>query len=83
LLRGEDEVFRQSLDDADAWLAAYYADDSAGVRSARETIAELRDSVFQVAMPDISGSLRMLRQFNALSEAAADTDSAAESGPEQ
>jgi uroporphyrin-3 C-methyltransferase len=79
LLRGEDEVFRQSLGDADAWLAEFYAVDSSGVRSARETIAEVRDSVFQVAMPDISGSLRLLRQFNALSEAAADT----ESGPEQ
>lgn len=86
LLRGEDEIFRQSLDDANAWLAEFYADDSAGVLSARETIAELRDSIFQVAMPDISGSLRLLRQFNALSEAAAadtDEDSAAESGPEQ
>ena len=83
LLRGEDEIFRQSLDDADAWLAEFYADDSASVRSARDTINEIRDSVFQVAMPDISGSLRLLRQFNALSEAAADTDAAAESGPEQ
>jgi uroporphyrin-3 C-methyltransferase len=86
LLRGEDEVFRQSLDDADAWLTAFYAEDSAGVRSARETITEVRDSVFQVAMPDISGSLRLLRQYNALSGAAAadrDADTAAESGLEQ
>ena len=82
LLRGEDEVFRQSLNDADAWLTAFYAEDSAGVRSARETITEVRDSVFQVAMPDISGSLRLLRQYNALSGAAA-ADRDTESGPEQ
>ena len=71
------------MDDADAWLAEFYADDSAGVRSARTTIAEVRDSVLQVAMPDISGSLRLLRQFNALSDAAADAEPAAESGQEQ
>jgi uroporphyrin-3 C-methyltransferase len=83
LLRGEQEVFLQSLDDADAWLAEYYAEDSAGVRSARDTIAALRDSVFQVAMPDISGSLRLLRQFNALAEATPDAESPAEAEPEQ
>jgi uroporphyrin-3 C-methyltransferase len=83
LLRGEERVFRQSLDDADNWLGEYYADDSAGVQSARDTIAEMRDSVFQVAIPDISGSLRLLRQFNALSDASSDADPAADSGPEQ
>ena len=70
LLRGEDEVFRESLDDADDWLAEYYDDSSAAVRSARETLADIRESVFQIAVPDISGSLRLLRQFNALAEAA-------------
>jgi uroporphyrin-3 C-methyltransferase len=83
LLRGEEEVFRQSLNDADAWLAEYYAASSTGVQSARATIAEIRDSVFQVAMPDISGSLRLLRQFNALSEASTDAEPTAEPGPEQ
>ena len=38
--------------------------------SARQTIAEIRDSVFQVAMPDISRSLRLLRQFNTLTDTA-------------
>jgi uroporphyrin-3 C-methyltransferase len=69
LLRGEESVFRQSLEDADAWLAEYYDQGSTGVQSARETISEIHDSVFTVAMPDISQSLRLLRQFNLLSDA--------------
>jgi uroporphyrin-3 C-methyltransferase len=85
LLRGEDEVFRQSLDDADAWLGDYYAADSTAVQSARETIAEIRDSVLRVAMPDISQSLRLVRQFNTLSEAAgaAESNNMAEEPAEQ
>ena len=70
LLRGEEAIFRQSLDDADTWIGDYYDEDSTAVTSARQTIAEIRDSVFRVAMPDISRSLRLLRQFNTLSDAA-------------
>jgi uncharacterized protein HemX len=69
LLRGEEKVFRQSLDDADDWLAEYYDPSSTGVLNARETIAEIRDSVLSAAMPDISRSLRLLRQFNARTDA--------------
>jgi uroporphyrin-3 C-methyltransferase len=76
LLRGEEAIFRQSLDDADRWLGDYYDEDSTAVTSARETIAEIRDSVFRVAMPDISRSLRLLRQFNTLSDTAGNRDAA-------
>ena len=69
ILRGEEAIFRQSLDDADAWIAEYYDADSTAVQSARETIAEIRGSQFDVATPDISRSLRLLRQFNAINEA--------------
>lgn len=69
LLRGEEGIFRQSLNDADSWLDEYYDPGSTAVQSARETIAEIRDSVISVAMPDISRSLRLLRQFNLLAEA--------------
>ena len=41
------------------------------MQSARDTIAGIRDSVLVIAMPDISGSLRLLRQFNTLADAAA------------
>ncbi len=85
LLRGEEALFQQSLDDADAWLATYYEADSAPVQTARETIAGIRDRVFRVAMPDISQSLRLLRQFNTLDEAAtpAESDEATEDAEEQ
>jgi uncharacterized protein HemX len=68
LLRNEESVFHQSLDDAESWLAEYYDPGSAGVQSARETIGEIRDGVFTVTMPDISLSLRLLRQFNSLAD---------------
>jgi len=80
VLRGEEAVFRRSLDDADGWIEEYYDPDSNAVRNARETIAEIRSSVFNVAMPDISRSLRLLRQFNAMNTAASDAEA---DGPEQ
>ena len=70
LLRGEQAVFEQSLDDADALLGQYFDADSAQVSSARETIAEIRDSMVAVTAPDISESLRLIRQFRVLSETA-------------
>ena len=74
LLRGEEVVFQQSLIDADTWLAEYYDLSNTGVQSARETLAEIRDNALAVALPDISQSLRLLRQFNALNAAATDTN---------
>jgi uroporphyrin-3 C-methyltransferase len=74
VLRGEEVVFRQSLDDADGWISEYYDADSTAVRSARETIAEISSSVFNVTLPDISQSLRLLRQFNALNQAVFDAE---------
>ena len=68
LLRGEQAIFEQSLDDADALLVQYFDTESAQVMSAQETIAEIRDSMFAVTPPDISESLRLLRQFRMLSE---------------
>ena len=67
LLRGHRAQFEQSLDDATAWLALYFDTESAQVASARETIAEVRGMVFAGETPDISESLRLLRQFRSLS----------------
>lgn len=88
LLRGEETVFRQSLDDVNQWLTDYYDVDSTAVQSARTTITSIRGSTFNVAIPDISRSLRLLRQFNSLSDAAAqpadddETPAPAETGEE-
>ena len=70
LLRGEQAIFEQSLEDADALLAQYFDRDSAQVKSAQATIAEIRDSMVAVKAPDISESLRLIRQFRVLSETA-------------
>jgi len=78
LLRGEQTIFRQSLDDALAWLREYYDVESAPVKSAILTITEIRNSAFTAALPDISGSLRLLREYSAFRSAtergAGDTD---------
>ena len=70
LLRGEQAIFEQSLEDADALLAQYFDGDSAQVKSAQATIAEIRESMVAVTAPDISESLRLIRQFRVLSETA-------------
>jgi uncharacterized protein HemX len=70
LLRGEQAIFEQSLDDADALLSQYFDGSSTQVSSARDTIAEIRGSMVAVTAPDISESLRLIRQFRVLSESA-------------
>lgn len=70
LLRGEQAVFQQSLDDAAAWIEAYFDSGTAQVDGALQTIAEIRDGLYAVTPPDISESLRLLRQFKALEEPA-------------
>jgi len=70
LLRGEQAVFQQSLDDAAAWLEQYFDADSAQVGSALETIDEIRGGMFAITTPDISQSLRLLRQYKTLSRPA-------------
>jgi uroporphyrin-III C-methyltransferase len=83
LLRGERAVFQQSLADTDSWLVDYYDADSAQVQSARQTIAEIGDSLFVITMPDISESLRLLRQYNALSATQKEPTEPAEANPGQ
>jgi len=70
LVRGEQAIFEQSLEDANALLVEYFDVDSAQVASVRDTIAEIRDSMVAVKAPDISESLRLIRQFRVLSETA-------------
>lgn len=75
LLRSEKEIFEQSLDDASEWLTRYYDTESAPVQSALQTIAEIRNGMFSVSPPDISESLRLLRQHITLSGSEAPSDS--------
>ena len=70
LLRGETAVFEQSLNDASSWLHQYFDAESTQVAAALQTIDEIRGGQFAVAAPDISNSLRLLRQFRILAETA-------------
>jgi uroporphyrin-3 C-methyltransferase len=69
LLRGQHALFDQSLDDAASWLNRYYDAESAPVRSALQTIDEVRQSVTPVAFPDLSESLRLLREYRVMTAA--------------
>jgi uroporphyrin-3 C-methyltransferase len=66
LLQGEGTIFRQSLADARAWLERYFDTDTKAVSGAMETIAELEDSTVSAELPDISSSLRLFRQQQAV-----------------
>jgi uncharacterized protein HemX len=68
LLRGEQAIFDQSLDDAVALIGDYFDTSSAQVDGALQTISEIRDSMVAVSPPDISESLRLLRQYRTLAE---------------
>jgi uroporphyrin-3 C-methyltransferase len=63
LLRGEQGIFEQSLDDADAWLENYFDTSAESVIGARQTLAEIQADYQLSAPPDVSGSLRLLRQY--------------------
>lgn len=63
MLRGERAVFAQSLEDAASWLRRYFDTDSAAVRSALETIEQVRGEYVTADPPDISSSLTLLRQY--------------------
>ena len=73
LLRSEKEIFEQSLGDASDWLTSYYDTESAVVLNALETITEIRNGLFPISPPDISESLRLLRQQIYLSRSAPPT----------
>ncbi len=68
LLRGEQAIFEQTLDDASMLLDHYFDSASPQVTSAQQTMSEIRGSVFTAPIPDISGSLRLLRQYRTLRE---------------
>lgn len=68
LLRREQEIFEQSLDDAENWIEAYFETSSEPVSSALDTIVEARDSYLTATLPDISESLRLLREYASMVE---------------
>ena len=70
LLRGVQEIFDQSLEDADAWIEQSFDTDSEQVASARTTLGEIRSMTMDTELPDISEPLTLLRQYISLAESA-------------
>ena len=68
LLRGEQAIFEQTLADTRALLNNYFDTDSEQVAGTLQTLSEIGDSVFTISAPDISTSLRLLRQYRTLRE---------------
>jgi uroporphyrinogen III methyltransferase/synthase len=62
LLAGEAEAFDSALSAAVSWLEKRYARGDADVSAAVATLEELRGRELRPALPDISGSLRLLRE---------------------
>ncbi len=59
-LRGDNALFHKNLDAARSWLAEMFDPRDAGVANVNETLRELGGVNIAPALPDISGSLRML-----------------------
>ncbi len=69
VLQGDSVNFRESLRAARHWLGIYFDQTDAGVRGALTTLAEQESLDVEPKLPDISMSLRLLRQRRAASSA--------------
>ncbi|MDA1064764.1 MAG: uroporphyrinogen-III C-methyltransferase, partial [Proteobacteria bacterium] len=68
LLRGEQSAYAESLADASSWLETYFDVSSNSVKAALQLLATLPDGMQDIAKPDISGSLQLLRRYSSVSE---------------
>lgn len=62
LLRHETTLFRHQLDEAAEWISAYFDVESGAVASLLDDLEALKKKELQPTMPDISTSLRLLRE---------------------
>lgn len=65
LLQGNEQVWHDSLTQASKWLQTYFDVNSQGVRSAQTTLSQLNQATIQPALPDITASLQLLREYMA------------------
>lgn len=68
LLRNDREQYRAALETSADWLAAYFDNEDKGVASLRAGLDSMAAVDITPAVPDVSGSLRLLRQQIQLSE---------------
>lgn len=62
VLRRDTALFHQYLTEAEDWIRHYFEAESAAVANALTTLDALADSELQPTMPDVSASLRLLRE---------------------
>jgi len=62
VLRRDTALFRQSLSEAESWVTSYFEPESSAVTSAVASLKEMITIELQPALPDVSGSLRLLRE---------------------
>ncbi|MEQ9563800.1 MAG: uroporphyrinogen-III C-methyltransferase, partial [Woeseiaceae bacterium] len=63
LLQGNQALFDQSLDDASRWIRLYFDTGDAAVQSTMQAVNDARQNVLPASLPDVSGSLRLLREY--------------------
>ena len=69
LLRGENELYRDLLNDVKASLRQHFDTDAPGVRAAINQLSELSNAELPGELPDISGSLDLLLRVAVETEA--------------
>ena len=62
LLRGETQLFHDSIREARTWSARWFDAEDAVTRDQLDALDQLLQRRIEVELPDISGSLRLLRQ---------------------
>jgi len=63
LLQGDAPVFDQNLNAARRWVKSYYDGSAAAVQAVQTELDQMLHSQFRSRLPDISGSLEMLRRI--------------------
>lgn len=63
LLQGHIAVYRRNLDTAAAWVRTRFDETASSVRAAREELERLQAAPVTLDLPNISGSLTLLRQL--------------------
>jgi uroporphyrin-3 C-methyltransferase len=63
LMRQDTPLFRQYLEEASGWIKMFFDEESTAVKNTQNTLSSLTKVELKPAMPDVSGSLRDLRQL--------------------
>lgn len=62
VLRRDTKLFRQDINEATSWLTNYFETESPAVQSSERALKGMLNIELKPAVPDVSGSLRLLRE---------------------